>query len=69
LQDYLAGLFGYFLGGIFEFVAYKFFGNGYWLTRFAVIGFAGFGLFAPSRSRDLWSAFWTELLGLLSTRK
>lgn len=65
----IAGICGYFFGGFVEFLAMKLFNNGYELSWVLAIGFAIFGFMAPSRSREVWSAFWSGLLGVFSSRR
>jgi len=65
----IAGFCGYFLGVLVEGLANSVLGNGYGVTWVVAIGFAAFGFLAPSRSRDLWSAFWSGLLGAFSSRR
>ncbi len=65
----VAGLGGYFFGGFVEFFAMKLLNNGYGLAWVVSIGFAAFGFLAPSRSRELWSEFWSGLLSVFSSRR
>lgn len=65
----IAGLCGYFVGWLVAIMVVSFFGGGQWLSWLFVVGFSIFGFIAPSRSRAIWSHFWEELLGFMSSRK
>ena len=59
----IAGLCGYFLGTVLVFILASFISSAHWIKWAIAAAFAIFGFIAPSRSRDLWSQFWNELLG------
>ena len=65
----IAGLCGYFVGWLVAVIVVSFSGGGQWLTWLFVVGFTIFAFIAPSRSRDIWSHFWGELLSFMSSRK
>lgn len=61
----ISGGCGYFFGVLLAVIAFSFLGNDYGLKWVVAILFASFGFIAPSRSRDLWSAFWSGILSML----
>jgi len=65
----IAGFCGFWLGGFFGILVYEFTDNNYGLAWFFALALGVFAFFAPSKSREIWSAFWEELLGLLSSKK
>jgi len=60
----IAGFCGYFFGLLLSMIAASFFGNDIGLKWIVGGLFASFGFIAPSRSREFWSSFWSELLSL-----
>ena len=65
----IAAILGYFIGLILAAGAASLFGERYGV-HWIVAGLSGaYGFIAPARSRALWSAFWAEILGWLSSRK
>ena len=65
----IAALLGYFIGSILAPGVAALFGERYGV-HWIIAGLSGaYGFIAPARSRALWSAFWAEVLGWLSTRK
>lgn len=65
----IAGFFGYFFGSVVAGGAAALFGSRYGVHWIITAMFAAYAFIAPSRSRALWSAFWEEVLGWLSSRK
>lgn len=65
----IAAFLGFWLGGFFGIIALKFADSSYGLPWIVAAGFGIFAFIAPSRSTEIWSAFWEELLGFLSSRK
>jgi hypothetical protein len=65
----IAALLGLLIGSLLAAGAASLFGDRYGV-HWIVAGLSGaYGFIAPARSRALWSAFWEEILGWLSTRK
>ena len=59
----IAGFCGYFLGALFGLLLGIFSIDALWVKWVVAAAFAVFGFLAPTRSRDLWTQFWNELLG------
>jgi len=59
----VAGACGYFVGWFIAFVAVKVTGGGAWFAWVTAVVLAVYGFIAPSRSRDLLTEFWNEVLG------
>lgn len=59
----IAGFCGYFLGFLLLLLLSYFIGSVLWVKWAVAIAFAVFGFAAPTRSRDLWTQFWSEFLG------
>ncbi len=62
----IAAFLGFWIGGFFGVLALKITGSSYSLAWLAAAGFGLYGFIAPSSSTDLWSRFWTEVLGYFS---
>jgi len=69
----IAAVCGFFFGFILGRISLALFGSGFGLVWILTILSATFGLLAPTRSRDLWTAIWTGTLGfffrLFDTRR
>ena len=61
----IAAACGYFFGGMLGYLAIRVFEQTFGLVWISTIGFAIFGFFAPTKSRDLWSWIWTKVLHFL----
>ena len=65
----IGGLFGFLIGLVLARGVDALFGARYGIDWIIAALFAAYAFVAPSRSRALWSAFWEEVLGWLSSRK
>jgi hypothetical protein len=65
----IAAFLGLLIGSFLAAGAAKFFDSAFGVN-WIIAGLSGaYGFLAPARSRALWSAFWEEILGWLSSRK
>jgi hypothetical protein len=59
----IAGLCGLLFGWVVSIVVVRITGGGAWLAWVPAVGLGIFGFLAPSRSRDMLTEFWNEILG------
>lgn len=59
----IAGVCGYFVGWLIAIIAVRVIGGGAWLAWLPAIALAVYGFMAPTRSRDMLTEFWNEILG------
>jgi len=65
----IGGLCGFFIGLVFDIIQRKLLGGNLPIQWILSLGCAVFAFIAPAKSTSIWSAFWEELLGFLSSRK
>ncbi|KAA9131372.1 hypothetical protein F3N42_08605 [Marinihelvus fidelis] len=65
----IAAFLGFWIGGFFGMLSMKITGSNYGLAWLSAAGFGLYGFLAPSRSTELWSRFWTEVLSYFSHRR
>ena len=59
----IAGVFGFPFGWVVAIIVVRVTGGGAWLAWLLAVAFAAYGFLAPTRSRDMLTEIWQEIIG------